>query len=233
MAFGGDRLARGARTADFSVQTDISQFEFDVMQMDRAEVAIKYGLSESQLDIYEAERLGGTRLPDLKTVEVQKEEADKKLFTVSDRRPIFDDKLETPEFEAPEKEYSLFRPIMDRILVKRVGLDKNTRVLSDGSLLDKRTGFVTPGSYRQHSNVGIVLAAGQFVAIGGIREPMENIVKPGYRVTFGDYNSEKFILTPEKEKALCEAVGIPYLPEDESIRIVRVQDVRGIEVPVE
>lgn len=230
MAFGGDRLARGARTADFSVQTDISQFEFDVMQLDRSEVLAKYGLSEAELDVFEAKRLEGDRLPELQTAASKKEELEKPLFTVSDRRLVIDDKPAEPE--APEKEYALFRPIMDRILVKRVGPDKNTRVLPDGSLQNIKTGFITPGSYRQHSNVGIVLAVGQFVAIGGIREPMENIVKPGYRVTFGDYNSEKFLLSPEKEKALSEQVGIPYLPEDESIRIVRVQDVRGIEVPV-
>jgi len=120
--------------------------------------------------------------------------------------------------------------VLDRILVKRVNIDKNTEVLSDGSLRDKRTGFIIPAKYRQHQNVGVVIAAGDFVVVGNVKTPMSEIVSLGDRVMYGEYNAEAFHLPKEKAQEMCDKLEINYEgSEDETFWIVRVQDVRGVE----
>lgn len=114
----------------------------------------------------------------------------------------------------------------------RVPLDENHEVLEDGSVRDKRTQFIVPAQYRQHSNTGIVLAVGNFVIMGGTRVELDEIVRPGDRVTFGDYNSEMFPMPKDKVLALCDALKVNYFEDPQGLRIVRVQDVRGIETPV-
>ena len=54
-------------------------------------------------------------------------------------------------------------------------------------------------------------------------------VRVGDRVTYGDYNSEVFIMDENKVQELCDAVQMNYEPDPEGIRVVRVQDVRGFE----
>ena len=62
---------------------------------------------------------------------------------------------------------------------------------------------------------------------------MADVVKPGDKVTFGDYNSEVYKLSPEKTIALCDAVKMNYEADDEGLRVIRVQDIRTVEHPLE
>ena len=58
---------------------------------------------------------------------------------------------------------------------------------------------------------------------------MEEIVSIGDRVTYGDYNSEVFVMDEKKVRELCDRVQMNYTEDPEGIRIVRVQDIRGFE----
>ena len=118
---------------------------------------------------------------------------------------------------------------MNRILIKRCAESSDMKMLPDGSVLNTKTGLVVAAKYRQHSNIGIVLAAGKFVILGGQRIPMEEAVRVGDRVTYGDYNSEVFLMDENKVKELCDAVQMNYEEDAEGLRVVRVQDVRGVE----
>jgi co-chaperonin GroES (HSP10) len=105
-------------------------------------------------------------------------------------------------------------------------------LLKDGSVKNKKTGLIIAAKYRQHSNIGVVLAAGKFVILGGQRIPMEEVVRVGDRVTYGDYNSEVFTMSEERVKSLCDAVQFNYFEDEDGLRVVRVQDVRGVEPPI-
>ena len=158
-------------------------------------------------------------------------------MVVNDRRTKYEltsstEDAKVIEQKYPEVDYTPFTPILDRILVMRVPLDKNLEVLEDGSVRDKRTKFIVPAKYRQHSNTGIVLAVGNFVVMGGQRIELDEIVRPGDRVTFGDYNSELFPMPKERVLALCDAINVNYFEDEQGLRIVRIQDVRGIESPI-
>ena len=157
-------------------------------------------------------------------------------ITVIDRRSCYDvspvEAVKKPEPKFPEKEYNVFQPIMDRLLIKRCPDDPNLELLEDGSVRNKKTGLIIAAQYRQHSNTGIVLAAGTMVSLGGQIFPMSDFVKVGNRVTYGDYNSEVFLMKEDKVRKLCDAVQMNYEEDPEGLRIVRVQDVRGVEVPV-
>src|ERR1035437_10110535 len=83
--------------------------------------------------------------------------------------------LKKAEPKFPEKQDGAFKPILERVLIKRVAEDKNMEQLEDGSMRDKRTGFIIPAKYRQHSNVGVVLAVGDFVVMGGVKTPLSDI----------------------------------------------------------
>ena len=154
-------------------------------------------------------------------------------ITVIDKRSRFDSepvKVAEPKF--PEKQYGNFTPILDRVLIKRVSDDKNMEKMEDGSLRNKSTGFIIPAKYRQHSNVGVVLAVGDFVVMGGVKTTLSDIIKPGYRVLFGEYNCEKLKVPDEQVEAMCDAVGIEF-EASEDLDVVRIQDCRGIYKPVE
>ena len=154
-------------------------------------------------------------------------------ITVIDKRSRFDSepvKVAEPKF--PEKQYGNFTPILDRVLVKRVSDDKNMEMMEDGSLRNKSTGFIIPAKYRQHSNVGVVLAVGDFVVMGGVKTTLSDIIKPGYRVLFGEYNCEKLKVPDEQVEAMCDAIGIEF-EASEDLDVVRIQDCRGIYKPVE
>jgi co-chaperonin GroES (HSP10) len=202
---GGDLLARGAKSAQFSAGVN-----------DKDAPVILHNVAPEEP---EQEKFGVG-------------------FTVTDRRSSFDSQIpvanpvQQSEQKFTEKEYSSFRPIMDRILVKRVSTDKNMELQTDGSLRDKKTGFIIPAKFRQHSNVGVVLAAGDFVVMGGVKTDLSEIVRPGDRITYGDYNSEVFHMAEDKVIALCDAVGLNYEKDEEGLRIVRVQDIRGVERPL-
>jgi co-chaperonin GroES (HSP10) len=98
----------------------------------------------------------------------------------------------TPSFDPP-------KPILDRVLIKRIVTE------------EAPDGFVVPEKYRQHTNVGSVVAVGQFVVLGGIQVPLTDLLKVGDRVHFGEYNSEKF-----------EFDNVEY-------ELVRIQNIRLVE----
>ena len=233
----GDTLAKGAPSAQFAgASSEITSFENDVIYMEVAEVLEKYGLSQAEYDQYTFLRSDGQRLPDLTPVSLQ--ETLDVGFSISDHRKNYLSeateaaavKAEAPK-KYPEPTYGTARPILDRILVMRISDDPDTELLEDGSTRSKKSGLITAQKYRQHSNVGIVLAAGGFVVLGGLRVPMEELIKPGFKVVYGDYNSEVFPLDKKKAEALCDSIGVNYADDQQGLRIVRVQDVRTVEVP--
>jgi co-chaperonin GroES (HSP10) len=200
MNSGGDVLARGGRSAQFSG--------------------------------------GGSKVNDpveLHNVAEEEEKDLSKTITVIDRRvnylsePVDVKPVQLPAQKFPDKEYGVFSPILDRILVKRCADDKDMELLEDGSVRNKKTGLIIAAKYRQHSNVGIVLATGAFVVVGGQRVPMDEVVRVGDRVTYGDYNSEVFPMKEARVRELCDSVGMNFFEDETGTRIVRVQDVRGIE----
>ena len=202
---GGDALARGAKSAQFST--------------------------------------GGAAVDDEIVINpsVVSQEEEEPTLTVVDRRRNYLDKLsgedirvaETETKEFPDKNYGTLVPILDRILVMRVSANPDEEILEDGTVRNKKTGFIIPQQYRQHTNNGIVLAAGQFVVMGGIKTPLSEIVKPGDRVFYGDYNSELFPMDEKKVRAMCKALKVNYEHSEDGLRLVRVQDIRGIERPID
>ncbi len=190
---GGDQLAAGARSAQFSA--------------------------------------GGSAVNDaveLKNVAPEVEELGSGI-TVIDRRSRFDSEpVKKAESKFPEKEYGAFTPILDRVLVKRVSDDPEEELLEDGSSRNIRTGLITAAKYRQHSSTGVVLSTGKFVVMGGVKIPMEEIIRAGDWAIWGDYNSEVMHLSEKVVKEMCDAVNLEYVEDPDGLRIVRVQDVRAI-----
>jgi co-chaperonin GroES (HSP10) len=200
MNSGGDVLARGGKSAQFST--------------------------------------GGANVDD--AVELRNVAPEEPSLNVVDRRRSYLDsvlgeakvaEVETKEF--PDKTYTPLSPILDRVLIMRVAANPDEEVLEDGSVRNKRTGFIIPQKYRQHTNHGIVLAVGQFVVMGGVKTTLTDIVKPGYKVYYGDYNSELFPMDEQKIRAMCRILQVNYEHSEEGLRLVRVQDIRGVERPVE
>jgi co-chaperonin GroES (HSP10) len=233
MLGGGDLLARGAKSAQFSATGgDLSDFEYD-FKLRREIVKEKYGLSDAEIAEYEIRINAGERFS-LDTLASRDEQLGAGI-TVIDRRPSYSEEVEVvkaapvPEKKWPEKKFNLFRPILDRILVKRCAESEDMKMLPDGSVLNQKTGLVIAAKYRQHSNIGIVLAAGKFVILGGQRISMDEVVRVGDRVTYGDYNSEVFYMDEVKVREFCDAVQMNYEQDDEGLRVVRVQDIRGVE----
>ena len=91
-----------------------------------------------------------------------------------------------------------FRPILDRILIKRIEADAVT------------DGFTIPEKYRQHSNLGTVIAVGDGIVLGREWRPITDFVQVGATVLYGEYCAECF-----------EQDG-------EQFWIVRLQDIRGL-----
>lgn len=235
MNSGGDVLARGGRSAQFaSSGADVTDFEYD-MKVRRELVKEKYGLSDAEIEEYATKIDSGVRI-DLDPVDLNQDKLGASI-TVIDKRPNFfgtfpglDAKeVVKPAPKYPEKKYEQFSPILDRILIKRCADGPDQKLMEDGSVLDTKTGLITAAKYRQHSNIGIVLATGQFVILGGQKIPMADVVRVGDRVTYGDYNSEVFHMDATREIALCDAVQMNYEADPEGLRVVRVQDVRGVE----
>ena len=229
---GGDVLARGGRSASFAASGgEVSEFEYDLKL--RPELTKeKYGLNDAQIAEYIARMDNGERF-DLKPAALVEELGSG--ITVIDKRtnylaaPVEVKAVEKAAPKYPDKNFSTAAPVLDRILIKRCAEDKDMELMEDGSVRNKKTGLIIAAKYRQHSNVGIVLAAGQFVIIGGQKVPMSDIVRVGDRVTYGDYNSEVFHMDEKRVIALCDAVQMNYEKDEEGLRIVRVQDVRLVE----
>ena len=232
MTFGGDQLARGMKSANFAGASGLSDFEGDLIYRPEV-VAEKYGLTQEEVDAYEVRRQAGEKMPNLQTKDFKLSVVDKRHNYMLSIMPVEQAAKVAPKKWPETKQYTSFRPIMDRILVKRVADDPNMEVMEDGSLRDKRTNLVIPGQYRQHSNIGIVLAVGDFVVVGGTKTPLSEVVRPGDRVQYGDYNSEVFHMAEHLIESLCDAVQMNYFTDEEGLRIVRVQDVRGFERPID
>ena len=232
MLGGGDLLARGGKSAQFAAGGgDLSDFEYD-FKVRRDVVKGKYGLSDAEIEEYDIRITAGERFS-LPTA-AEREEQLGAGITVIDRRPTYNEEVEAvkvapvAEKKWPEKNFSLFRPILDRVLIKRCADNADMKIMSDGSVLNTKTGLVIAAKYRQHSNIGIVLATGKFVILGGQRIAMEEVVRVGDRVTYGDYNSEVFHMDEARVRQLCDAVQMNYEQDDEGLRVVRVQDIRGV-----
>ena len=228
---GGDVLARGAGSAQFSAGgSNLTYFEADFVYKDVAEVLEKYGLTQEEYDVYHAARDKGEKLPDLRPLEEQALEVN---FAVNDHRTNYlsaskEVKLleSTKTRKFADSTYDSPQTLLDRILVMVISDDPNIEILEDGSARDKRNGFITSSKYRQHSNVGIVLLAGQWVVTGGVKTPMSDVLKPGDKVIYGDYGSEKLPMDDNKAEALCDALSVNYEKTEQGLRVVRVQDVR-------
>jgi co-chaperonin GroES (HSP10) len=233
---GGDVLARGCATAQFAgASSNITEFENDFIYMEVSEVLSKYCISQAEYDTYAALRLSGDNLPDLTPLALQ-EKLDVGFSITDHRKNYMSESTEAAAVKAeapkkyPEPEYEPMQTLMDRILVMVISDDPNIELLEDGSARDKRTGLISTARYRQHSNVGIVLLAGQWVVVSGVKTPMDEIVKPGDKVIYGDYGSEKMPETFDKKaEAICDAIGVNYEKTEQGIRIVRIQDVRTAE----
>jgi co-chaperonin GroES (HSP10) len=232
----GDTLARGATSAQFSTAANMTDFEADFIYKDVAEVMTKYALNQSEYDTYAAMRLNNEKLPDLHNPSVYEGQMGV-AFSVTDHRKNYaaDNLTSMPDAvketvkKFPEPEYEPIKTLMDRILVMVISADPDEELLEDGSTRSRKTGLISTAKYRQHSNTGIVLMAGQWVITGGIKTDMSEILKPGDRVIYGDYGSEKLPMKDEKAEALCESIGVNYEKTEQGLRIVRVQDVRTIE----
>jgi hypothetical protein len=231
---GGDVLARGGKSAQFG-GANVSDFANDFVYMNVEEISIKYGLSQVEYDQYAAMREEGLELPDLTPVALQ--DTLEVGFTITDHRKNYLSestesaavKVEAPK-KYPEPTYEPMQTLMDRILVMVVSDDPNVVLLEDGSTKDLTTGLISTAKYRQHSNVGIVLLAGQWVIAGGIKTNLSDILRPGDKVIYGDYGSEKMPETfNKKAEAICDSIGVNFEKTEQGIRIVRVQDVRTIE----
>ena len=235
---GGDVLARGCPTAQFAgASSGITEFENDVIYMPIVEVLGKYGLSQAEYDTYCYSRGNGEKLPDLTPVALQ--ETLDVGFSISDHRKNYMSesteaaavKAEAPK-KYPEPAYWSAMPILDRVLVMIVADDPDTELLEDGSTRNKKSGLITAAKYRQHSNVGVVLAAGQHVVLSGMRFNLSEFVEVGDKITYGDYNSEVFPMDKKKIEALCDAIQVNYIEDPKGLRIVRVQDIRVVEKKV-
>jgi co-chaperonin GroES (HSP10) len=230
-----DTLASGGKTAQFSTAANITDFQADFIYKEVAEVLEKYGLSQAEFDVYTAMYISNEKLPDLKPVSEQESlgvgfsVADHRKNYAADNLTSMPDAVKEAVKKFPEPEYEPIKTLMDRILVMVISADPDEELLEDGSTRSRKTGLISTAKYRQQSNVGIVLLAGQWVITGGLRTGMSEILKPGDKVIYGDYGSEKVPMKDEKAEALCDSVGVNYEKTEQGLRVVRVQDVRTIE----
>lgn len=231
---GGDVLARGCPSAQFAgASSNITDFENDFIYMEMVDVVTKYGLSVADYDQYQAQRESGEKLPDLTPVALQ--ETLEVGFSVTDHRKNYlsaPTEVKAVEEEAkkyPESTFEEFVPILDRLLIMRITDDPNEEMLEDGSTRNKTTGLITAAKYRQHSNVGIILAAGKYVVLSGTKFGMSEFVKPGDKVVYGEYNAEAFTMDEAKVRGICDRLQVNYVKDPKGMFVVRVQDVRGVE----
>jgi co-chaperonin GroES (HSP10) len=82
-----------------------------------------------------------------------------------------------------------FRPVLDRILVEEIPLEENRIVLPGGVKLERSE------RYTEKSDIGLVLAVGDGVPMGGILMPMP--YKPGQIVKCSEYGRTPWYARPE------------------------------------
>ncbi len=92
-----------------------------------------------------------------------------------------------------------FRPILDRVLIKRVEPE---------AAVD---GFSVPEKYRQMSNVGVIIGIGHGVVLGREWHSLSEFVQVGQKCLYGEYTAERW-----------------DSPDGQAFWIVRLQDIRGI-----
>jgi co-chaperonin GroES (HSP10) len=91
-----------------------------------------------------------------------------------------------------------FRPILDRVLIRRI----EPEAAPDG--------FSVPEKYRQHDNLGTIIALGDGIVLGNEWKPLTDFVHVGDMVLYGEYCAECF------------------QKDEEIFWIVRLQDIRGV-----
>jgi co-chaperonin GroES (HSP10) len=77
------------------------------------------------------------------------------------------------------KSYSAPKPILDRILVRRLAAPK------------AEDGFVVPEKFRQQTNRGEVVAVGDTVVLGGLNVTIDTFISVGDIVHYGEYCAEQ------------------------------------------
>lgn len=77
------------------------------------------------------------------------------------------------------KQYAAPKPILDRILVRRIEAEK------------AEEGFVVPEQFRQQTNRGEVIAIGDFVVLGDTMQALGAFVRIGDIVHYGEYTAEQ------------------------------------------
>jgi co-chaperonin GroES (HSP10) len=82
-----------------------------------------------------------------------------------------------------------FRPVLDRILVEEIPLEENRIVLPGGVKLERSE------RYTEKSDIGLVLAVGDGVPMGGILMPMP--YKVGQIVKCSEYGRTPWYARPE------------------------------------
>lgn len=92
----------------------------------------------------------------------------------------------------------MITPILDRVLVRRIEQKSDSMI-------------EIPQQYRQDSQIGEVVAIGQFVVLGGERIPLSSFVNVGDVVHFCEYGVEKFTV------------------DGQELLMLRIQDIRGKE----
>lgn len=92
----------------------------------------------------------------------------------------------------------MFKPILDRVLLKRIE-ETDTSVIQ------------TPDVFKQKSNKGEIVALGDFFQLGGNIFHLDDFLKVGQTVMFGEFNAETVTM------------------DGEEFLLVRIQDIRGVE----
>jgi len=98
--------------------------------------------------------------------------------------------------------YESARPILDRVLVRRI------------AQADSGDGLLISDKYREKSRIGEVVAIGDCVVLGGEKYPLTDFVNIGDRVIYGEYTAEAYDHTD---------------PTVATLFLVRVQDIRTVE----
>lgn len=94
--------------------------------------------------------------------------------------------------------HSPFKPILDRILVRRLPID------------EPKDGFSAPEKYRQSNNWAEVIAIGDGIMLGHDFVQLTDFVNVGDWIRYGEYTAEAFSV------------------DDPDLFIIRLQDCRGV-----
>ena len=117
----GDKLASGHKTAQFSVQSGLSDFGNDLIYMTPEELVLKYGISEAQVEMYKSNRDAGNKLPDLVPVAIaeqmerdRREHEGNSLFRREEQIELIVEQAEHREDNEAGKHYRAVRHVEGR-----------------------------------------------------------------------------------------------------------------------